>query len=351
MSETHLKDNDQILIDGYHFVGLNRKLDGNRRGCGGVGILIRTSLLVVFNVDLILNLNDNILRIKLTEYGTGAYHVIYCVYLPPDSSPYGCENEHLLNQLVVDLYKHTDTETVMIGGDFNARIGKRKDCYESDDLPKRVVLDEETNPQGTKFINFINDMKGCIVNGCISPDLDDFTSVTSHKGKSVIDYYVTRHGDLENVKQMAVVSCTDIVNMLQKQHLVTKISKLPDHNVLTIKVEMSMVARLCDRNMCIDQNLGSRTSHRALAHQKKGDMYMQSETAIKFLPILLASFEKASDDQNEINLCCQNLTDFLVNEVELSMKDKNRKHKGTKFKEYWNKELSEKWATMHQADK
>ena len=55
--ETHLRDNDNISIDGYKWYGHNRsQLHGNAiRGSGGVGFLISEGILNTFEANIIDN--------------------------------------------------------------------------------------------------------------------------------------------------------------------------------------------------------------------------------------------------------------------------------------------------------
>ena len=44
---------------------------------------------------------------------------------------------------------------------------------------------------GEKLIDFVRDMTLCIVNGRVSPEKDNYTSI-SKRGRSVVDYILTR---------------------------------------------------------------------------------------------------------------------------------------------------------------
>ena len=65
--ETHLKNEDSLKIDGYTWFGNNRKqLHINARcGSGGVGILIKNSLLMEYTCDVIDSTQDGILWVIL----------------------------------------------------------------------------------------------------------------------------------------------------------------------------------------------------------------------------------------------------------------------------------------------
>ena len=84
------------------------------------------------------------------------------------------------------------------------------------------------NAQGTKLLNFVSDIRGCIVNGRIDCSKNDYTSITTHKGLAVVDYHITRLEDLNTITSMAVVSCIELLSGLNKQHLISHNSRLPD---------------------------------------------------------------------------------------------------------------------------
>ena len=100
----------------------------------------------------------------------------------------------------------------------------------------------------------------------------------------------------------------------------------------------------------LDRNLGSLNVHRKKVYRKVGETYMNSDVALCVLPMLLNDLENAENSQKEINICYNNLAEFLLKEAECSLRKKSKKRKGTKYKEYWDDELSNKWKLMHKAE-
>ena len=96
------------------------------------------------------------------------------------------------------------------------------------------------NAQGRMLMNFSNDIKGCITNGRFTKELDDFTSVTGYRGKSVVDYIIVRESDVHFVNKMSVTSCTELVARNDWEYLLSNNCHIPDHNMLSITLEMSM---------------------------------------------------------------------------------------------------------------
>ena len=253
LTETHLKENDRITVEGYQFFGSNRKVS-NVKGSGGVGILINNTIYEDCKVIKSFVLQDNVIGVSLQNNYNDFETIVYCVYLPPEGSKYATNNERILNKLTIKLYRRQNADQIFICGDFNARVGK------SDDIPLTgggtsncVVLDEMLNSQGTKLLNFISDIKGCIINGQVTPHLDNFTSVAAHKGNAVVDYHLTRQSDLKFVKEMEIVSCVNLIDQLDCQYLVTDRCRILDHQLLTMKVNTSLLVSEC----LLDRNLGS----------------------------------------------------------------------------------------------
>ena len=347
--ETHLRDEEKIDVQDYLYMGCNRKKLDKRALCGsgGVGILYKAELHNYYDIEKLFEFKDNIISILWTSKLTGEQLAVYSIYLPPDSSKYGQDNEQILNSLTIDMYKNCNVDTILVSGDFNGRIGNKSDSF--DCTVPRTILDHTTNPQGLKLINFINDVKGCVVNGRVTPQLDDYTSCTAHKGKSVVDYNIVRQTDLQDVKHMEVISCTDIVRLENLQNLISTDSRLPDHNMLVIKIEMSHIVG----EGLTDRNLGNpvMSVNRTRIRRKIGENYMKSEVALRLLPEMIASFENSNfTNQNMVNECYDRFCTFLFDEVDKSMEGKQNKRNTTKIKSYWDSELSVKWKLMHNSE-
>ena len=77
----------------------------------------------------------------------------------------------------------------------------------------------------------------------ISPEKNDFTSITSYQGKAVVDFHITRQTDLNAVRDMTVKSAMDVVAELQIENLLSDTCRLPDHSLLTMRVELTMLVR------------------------------------------------------------------------------------------------------------
>ena len=65
LTETHLRGWDQLMVNGYDYVGLNRWVpERYHRGSGGVGILYKTSLKGDFIIEKCFEWKDNVLGLQ-----------------------------------------------------------------------------------------------------------------------------------------------------------------------------------------------------------------------------------------------------------------------------------------------
>ena len=70
---------------------------------GGIAILVKNEMLRIFKVNTVLEVYDNVLGVKFSSRDGGTCVLVYCVYLPPESSRYGRNNEETLNRLMIDV--------------------------------------------------------------------------------------------------------------------------------------------------------------------------------------------------------------------------------------------------------
>ena len=192
----------------------------------------------------------------------------------------------------------------------------------TDGVTKRHPLDQFSNSQGDKLLTFINGIRGCILNGRIMPERDDFTLITSYRGRAVVDYFIVRQSDLQSITKFEVLNCVTLVTEIRWESLVSDVSQVPDHSLISTKIESSSVVL---ENLVSDRNLRYKSVQRQKVHRKPGESYMNGETALRLLPILLDEIEECSVNQDGINLCYTNLTNFIFDEVELSLQGKNKK--------------------------
>lgn len=144
LSETHLKGNDTICLDNYHFFGYSRENIHVRapKASGGVAILIKDCIFHCYNVNIIDKRFDGILGLKLHHKYTDYTVVIFACYLPPEGSSRGSSASEFYSYLITQSYMHSEADAVFICGDLNARIKNMQDIMiDVDNLPTRKPID------------------------------------------------------------------------------------------------------------------------------------------------------------------------------------------------------------------
>ena len=157
----------------------------------------------------------------------------------------------------MEVYRYQEADDMIICGDFNARLGNLNDCP-LDSVPTRICIDQTSNDQGRKLVNFINETRTCVVNGRVSTDNDDYTSVTAHKGQAVVDYFVVRQSDLSHIIDFTVISCLEVANKRKWGEMLNNKCHLPDHNMVVVTIELSSVIR----EQLLSKNLGGKDVQR-----------------------------------------------------------------------------------------
>ena len=77
---------------------------------------------------------------------------------------------------------------------------------------------------------------------------------------------------------------------------------------------------------------------------------MKSELAVRLIPVLLQEFELINGEQTMLNKNYDAFADFVLKEAEQSMEKTGRWRPVTRYKPYWDTELSVKWKLMHKAE-
>ena len=156
-----------------------------------MGILVKESLLSVYNVTVIDKNHDGIMALLFSSDVQTDFIVCVC-YLPPFNSVRAEFSAHLTSLL----YSNSNCNAIFLCGDFNARIGDVIDTTSIDDLQlPRQVIDMTRNSYCNVFIDFLKDCKLCILNGRITQGLNDYTFFSS-RGKSVVDYFLTSYENI-----------------------------------------------------------------------------------------------------------------------------------------------------------
>ena len=135
------------------------------------------------------------------------------------------------------IYILHDCEDVFVAGDFNGRTGNYPDFIEDiDELPGRQNVDIVKNKHGSALLEFAIDTRYAILNGRITPDRNNFTSV-SINGTSVVDYVLTKYEKVDCALECFVISVNDIITEVRAMEPAFTPGHLSDHAMISSTVE------------------------------------------------------------------------------------------------------------------
>ncbi len=139
-----------------------------------------------------------------------------------------------LTQLV---YEQNHVDELLIGGDYNGRIGDMDDYIpDIDEISPRQPLDHVHNPHGECLINFLKDTGYAVINGRITSEFDNFTSISS-KGTAIVDYVCCRHENMSNVIECKVVSMNDVICEVNSSIPAFQPETISDHSIILVTLK------------------------------------------------------------------------------------------------------------------
>ncbi|CAC5404135.1 unnamed protein product [Mytilus coruscus] len=154
---------------------------------------------------------EDILWIKLSHKYDDSNNICFCVcYLQPEGSSRLNDGEKFYNDLLQQVYCYQNEGFVYIGGDVNSRCGSEQDYIQGvDDINDREIIDVINNKYGDLLIDFLTSCNLCMLNGRADGN-NDFTCV-SKRGRSVVDYVVTPHEQLNICTSCDVYLMSDLI--------------------------------------------------------------------------------------------------------------------------------------------
>jgi len=351
-----MENNSVISIAGYKWYGNNRRSRNVRapKGSGGVGILVKNDMFIEFNISVIDKSVDGILCISLVNRHTHRSFVICVCYLPPITSIWGRNSDHFFTHMTNTLYSCSDFDHIVICGDFNARIGNLRDSIvEIDCIPHRNVIDLVKSGHCVSLIEFIKDAQLCILNGRITPDNDDFTCVST-RGKSVVDYFLTTHDNINNCTRCEVDLISDMIVKYNCVQMLCDRCKAPDHSMLTMVVtyihKYDPIATLVKGER---QKIIMDTDKRYDFHNVPQE-FMNNEDWGFTIIRTTDQINNCVGAQEEVDTLYDNLVKDIFAEMDIYLECKNRRLPKRKFKHskpYWNNNLTMLWRNMRNAEK
>ena len=261
LNETHHGPTDSVLVKEYKWFShpRHKKHSNLNRYFGGVGVLVKESFLNEYKVSVIDKSHQDILVLLFENEMSEISFLVFSCYLAPENSPYGRNSSEFFGHMLSIIYQYNFVDTFFICGDFNSRLGGKLDYIESiDSCSPRQILDKTVNKHGECFLEFLKNANSIVANGRITPDFNDYTSVTV-KGKSVVDYIALPIDSIEYCKKFEVIQASDQIEKLNLSSAISSQCKIPDHAILVLTYTFEMTPELNTINDQVRQTTGNVT--------------------------------------------------------------------------------------------
>ena len=209
VAETHLLGESILDIPGYTWKGQNRKSIhvNSRKGSGGVGLLIKNTILEYFNVIVCEDSYEGILWIKFSARMCDFTFLMCECYLPPIDSCRYVNGADFFDNLLGQVYRMQNDGLIVVCGDFNGRCGDMPDFIDEDvdAVCDRNVIDLTRNAHGELLCEFMLSANMCMLNGR-NYVKNDFTC----QDASVVDYAIMPHEQLALHSKFMVRRVSDL---------------------------------------------------------------------------------------------------------------------------------------------
>jgi hypothetical protein len=356
IAETHLTGAGILTVDGYTWIGQNRKRIHVRAkvGSGGVGVLVKNELYQQFDVCVLEDKYEGILWLSFKHrLITCNFNVCVC-YLPPENSTRYVNAHEFFDTLLTGIYDYQNMCEYFICGDFNSRLGDSSDYIAGvDDVPCRTVIDMTKNTFGGLISQFLIDANNCVLNGR-NPVTDDFTYISA-RGRSVVDYSIVPYESLPLYTGFEVIRASHLVQKSIPEGVESRL--VPDHSALKwVFIPVAV-------NDIHTPSVGSETVYtQKVTKYDVTDVpsdFCSNSDVIKVLNDAIVSLENDEKSQDCVDSAFNKLCDVLKNEMHVKLTHKTVTVKssvsGNKKrrlgKPWWNDTLTELWNEVCTAEK
>ncbi len=343
-------------MTGYQWFPHSRLLKNVRakRYDGGVGLLVKDNIAECFSISILDKSIDGLLTVGFSSKSTNFSFVIFIVYLPPEGSPWSRNLSDFFGHVIAQVYLHYEYDLIFLVGDFNARIGKQCETYENDNIKPRVIIDNRSNDQGNAFIEFMNDIRFCTLNGRFDPAKDNFTCFHG-KGESVVDYIVTPVDCLNSCQEFEVITPIELIERSGAQKLLSNKCKISDHSVLTCKFTISASCNINENPQ--SHNGASQYAGRNRRYNLKNipDNFGYSNFATQGLNFFITRLENDSLNKRQLDTLYEKFCKTVLNEMDTCLEfkdlDSTTRKRFKHYKPYWDQELTDLWAVLKSANR
>lgn len=128
-------------------------------------------------------------------------------------SIYNTEEWENLEEIILRLREEYREDKIVIGGDFNARIGEEGGNDEEGWDIKRRSKDKVMNSRGKRLVELVGDIGGYFLNGTTKEDIEGEFTYVGPRGCSVIDYVIVVDNDADIVNSFKIEERVDSDHM------------------------------------------------------------------------------------------------------------------------------------------
>ncbi len=211
--ETHLKNKETITINGYKWIGTNRK---NKQG-GGVGILISNQIAGITTTRE--EIESEIAECVWMEIRTRPTPTFIGVFYGPQENHPKEETERIYSTVEAQIHTLKAEGEVILTGDFNAKLEIKTDTATQDISKNGRILKNMIENQELKALN-------------TNPEIGLWTRVNrkNQAERSVIDYILATQNIAKNIEHVYV----DETGSLR-----VKGKNESDHNTITATIKVN----------------------------------------------------------------------------------------------------------------
>ncbi|CAC5412866.1 unnamed protein product [Mytilus coruscus] len=192
------------------------------------------------------------------------------------------------------------------------------------DVQIRDVIDDVLNRNGEMLIEFLVDCNLCMLNGRIGKQ--NYTNI-SWKGKSVVDYILTPHNQINDIIDFQVHTMSNIISQFD----LAGYESIPDHSLLECTI--STYAKNTDSVEQLSENERLKAPRRFRYDGLRNELF-SDEPLQKLLQNTILRLENALD-RRDVDSAFKKLKNLLVTEIELTCKE--QKQNIPKLQDLWDK--------------
>ncbi len=321
-------------------------------------MLVHNKFVAEYDIAQVEDGFEGMLAVKFTNKQTDYSVCIVSCYLPPEHSKYGREPDVFFEHLLQITYQFDSCDDLFICGDLNSRIGELQDyIQEIDEIEPRKGIDLVTNKHGESMINFTREAKVAVINGRITTDEDDYTSITI-KGYSVVDYAITGYESLHKVSRCRIIAVSDLTDSLG----IAAETKISDHSIVEfeyVPYDTDVVHSQANYTQVAPPPSYAGDKPKAQPHfrvKAVPDEFMNRAESIAKCELLIDELINLRKKQEEVDKWYNHFTTAFQEEMKeffKEVKDSKQAKKNLKFlvKPWWNDSLAELNKTVHKYEK